>query len=274
HLFYGDDVGNPGTEITFFDWPNVGRNMPGAGEVSAVGFVVPENGALEWWRGRLEAEGVHHTGIERRGNRSVLPFEDREGQRLELIAGSGQEGVGAWRESPVPADMAIRGLAAVTLVVESLEPSAQFLEHALGFTRAGEYRFLDNESRQASIFQVGPGGLGTEVHLEVRPDLPAARQGIGGVHHVAFRAADDERHREWHDRLQRFGVAVTPVIDRYYFRSIYFREPGGVLYEIATDGPGFTGDEDVEHLGERLSLPPFLEPRRNEIESQLEPLPT
>jgi glyoxalase family protein len=122
------------------------------------------------------------------------------------------------------------------------------------------------------VFSTGPGGLGTEVHVEERPDLPASQVGIGGVHHVAFRTPNDAQHRQWQQHLMRHGVAVTPVIDRYYFRALYFREPGGVLFEIATDGPGFTSDEDVSQLGRHLSLPPFLEPRRQEIEKQLQPL--
>ncbi len=255
HLFYGDEVGNPGTEMTFFDWPNVGANTSGTGEVAAVGFAVPDPSALEWWSKHFESLDVSCGQIEQRGDRKVLPFVDGEGQRLELIAGAVSNEVEPWTESPVPAEVAIRGLGAVTLVVDSLDVSAHFLEHALGFKRTGEYAFPDNPSRTAAIFETGAGGLGAEVHLEARPDLPPARQGIGGVHHVAFRVADEEQHIEWHDRLQRLGVGVTQVIDRYYFRSIYFREPGGVLYEIATDGPGFTGDEDPAHLGERSIAP-------------------
>jgi glyoxalase family protein len=271
HLFYGDEVGHPGTEMTFFDWPDVPRHIAGAGDVSAVTFMVPDRAALEWWLRHFVTQGVQHREIEQRDGRSVLPFLDPEGQRLELVTGERKDTT-PWRESPVPPEVAIRGFGAVTLVVEALEPSARFLTDVLGFRRAGEYRFPDNESRRALIFETGDGGLGTEVHLEERPDLPPARVGIGGVHHVAFRTPNDEEHRSWRQALARAGVGVTPVIDRYYFRSIYFREPGGVLFEIATDGPGFTADEDVQHLGQELSLPPFLEPHRAEIEAALEPL--
>jgi glyoxalase family protein len=271
HLFYGDEVGHAGTEMTFFDWPDVGRNRPGAGEVSAVAFMVPDDDSLEWWLRRFEELGVPHGAAEQRAGRGVLPFTDPEGQRLELIAG-GRSGATPWKDSPVPPEHFIQGLAAVTLVVETLEPSAGFLTDLLGFRHAGEYAFPDNESRRAQIYQTGPGGLGTEVHLEVRPDLPPARVGIGGVHHVAFRTPDDQEQVEWQRELAQAGVGVTQVIDRYYFRSVYFREPGRVLFEIATDGPGFTADEDVQHLGESLSLPPFLEPHRREIEAVLEPI--
>ena len=271
HLFYGDEVGHAGTEMTFFDWPDVGEHISGAGDVAAVSFMVSDRAALEWWLQRFEAEGVRHGGIEERNGRPVLPFLDPEGQRLELVAGP-KHGTTPWQKSPVPPEKAIRGLGPVTLVVESLPPTAALLTEVLGFRQAGEYTFPDNPSRQALVFQTGEGGPDSEVHVEERPDLPGTRVGIGGVHHVAFRTPDEEEHRAWRQRIARAGVSITPVIDRYYFRSIYFREPGGVLFEITTDGPGFTGDEDAEHLGERLSLPPFLEPKRAEIEAALKPL--
>lgn len=271
HLFYGDEVGHPGTEMTFFDWPDVGPHVAGVGDVSAITFMVPDRAALEWWAKHFDQEGVEHGQIEQRGDRSVLPFLDPEGQRLELVAGGKSEAT-PWKESPIPEDVAIRGFGAVTLVVDSLEPTANILTDVLGFRRAGEYTFPDNESRKAHIFETGEGGPGTEVHVEVRPNLPPTRVGIGGVHHVAFRTPNDEQHRAWRDRLVKAGLAPTPVIDRYYFRAVYFREPGGVLFEISTDGPGFTADEDVRHLGEHLSLPPFLEPRRAQIEAVLPPL--
>ena len=271
HLFYGDDVGHAGTEMTFFDWPNVGQHSNGVGDVSATGFIVPDAKALEWWQSRFDQEGVRHGNIETRNDKDVLPFYDPENQRLELIAGNAGDGV-PWADSPVPPEFGIRGLAAVTLVVESVEASTSFLERVLHFRKAGEYRFPDNESRVANVMETGPGGIGTEVHLEARPDTPMARVGIGGVHHVAFRTPDDEEHRQWREVVARSKTGVTDVIDRYYFRSIYFREPGGVLFEIATDGPGFAQDEAVAHLGEELSLPPFLEPQRAQIEAQLIPL--
>ena len=160
------------------------------------------------------------------------------------------------------------------LVVGRLDPTVQVLTQILGFRRAGEYPFPDNSARSVAVFATGPGGPGAEVHVEERPDLPPARLGIGGVHHVAFRTPTDEEHREWRDRIARAGLGVTDVIDRFYFRSIYFREPGRILFEIATDGPGFATDEDPAHLGERLALPPFLEPYRAQIEAGLRPLPT
>jgi glyoxalase family protein len=170
----------------------------------------------------------------------------------------------------VPEEYAIRGFAAVTIVVRRAEPTVSVLTRAMGFRPAGEYSI--DGTQQVLVFETGAGGIGAEVHVVVQPGLPFAQTGIGGVHHIAFRTPSDEEHRAWQERLASAGLSVTPVIDRFYFRSIYFREPGGVLYEIATDGPGFTADEDLAQLGEHLSLPPFLEPRRAEIEAILPPL--
>ena len=269
HLFYADEVGTPGTEMTFFEWPDVPAHVPGAGDVSAVGFVVPGRAALDWWVQRFDAEGVSHGGVEERAGRPVVSFTDPEGQRLQLISGERTDST-PWSESPVPVEHAIRGFGAVTLVVRAAEPTVTVLTEVMGFRPAGEY--VVDGSEQVLVFETGAGGIGTEVHVQVRPGLRPAQTGIGGVHHIAFRTPNDEEHRQWQQHLARAGLGVTPVIDRFYFRSIYFREPGGVLYEIATDGPGFTADEEPAHLGEHLSLPPFLEPRRAEIEAVLPPL--
>lgn len=269
HLFYGDEVGTPGTEMTFFEWPDVPAHGAGSGDVSSIGFVVPDRAALEWWAKRFDSLGVPHGPIEERAGRPVLPFTDPEGQRLQLIAGERT----AWtpiKDSEVPNEVAIRGFGAVTMVVRRLAPTERLLTEILNFRRAGDYALPTGQ--HVTVFETGAGGLGTEVHVVEQPDLSPARQGIGGVHHVAFRTPNDEEHRQWQQHLSSAGVDVTPVIDRYYFRALYFREPGGVLFEISTDGPGFATDEDMEHLGERLSLPPFLEPHRAEIERVLPPL--
>jgi glyoxalase family protein len=170
----------------------------------------------------------------------------------------------------VPQEFGIRSLGAADLTVRDLKPTAWVLAEVLGFRLAGEYE--EGEDRVA-LFEVGPGGPGAAVRVIESPGAPQAHLGKGGVHHVAFRTPDQDEQRSWRERLREAGLGVTPQIDRYYFRSIYFREPGGVLFEIATDGPGFATDEDADHLGERLSLPPFLEERRDEIESRLEPIP-
>jgi glyoxalase family protein len=244
--------------------------------ISATALRVPGREALEWWVRRFDERGVPHGEIYEREGRAVLPFTDPEGQSLELVDDTRTDesrGVAPgipWENSPVDADQAVRGLEGVTLAVKSIEPTAVVLTKVMGFRKVGEY-FEDGH--RATTFEVGPGGPGAEVRLVERADLPRHRLiGAGGVHHVAFRTPDEEEHAAWRERLARAGLGVTQVIDRYYFRSIYFREPGGVLFEIATDGPGFTIDEDPEHLGEELSLPPFLEPRRKQIEANLEPI--
>lgn len=276
HLFYGDEVGRAGTEMTFFDWPMASPHLAGSGMISATAFRVAGRNALGWWAERFDELGVPYEEAVERDGRAVLRFTDPEGQHLELVDDSPSEGARGvspgipWERSPVPTGPAIRGLDGVTLTVKRLEPSAVFLEDVLRFRKVGE---RTEDGHQALTFAVGPGGPGAEVRLVERPDLPFRRLiGAGGVHHVAFRTPDDDGHAAWQECLARTGVGVTPVIDRFYFRSIYFREPGGILFEIATDGPGFTTDEDQERLGERLSLPPFLESRRAEIERRLRPI--
>jgi glyoxalase family protein len=276
HLFYGDEVGHAGTEMTFFDWAFAGAHTPGAGQIAATAFRVASRDALDWWARRFDEYGVTHETVVERAGRSVLAFADPEGQRLELVEDTVHgDATGVvpgvpWARSPVPAERAIRGLEGVSLDVARLEPTAALLTQVLGFRQAAEY---EQAGQQAITFEVGPGGPGAEVRLVARPDLPRrARVGAGGVHHVALRTPNAQEHTAWRARLVEAGLAVTEVIDRYYFRSIYFREPGGVLFEIATEGPGFTTDEDAAHLGERLSLPPFLEPERAAIEANLKPI--
>jgi glyoxalase family protein len=274
HLFYGDELGRPGTEVTFFDWPHlrIAPNHAGAGEVSATELRVSGRGALGFWADRLAGFGVEHGGVEERGGRGLIAFTDPEGQRLRLIEDGADARVAGgvpWEDSPVPQEAGIRGLGAVELTVRDLDPTAWVLTEVLGFRRTGEQA---RDGGRVVGFEVGPGGPGAEVLVVEEPGAPVARLGRGGVHHVAFRTPDDEEHAAWRERLRSFGLGVTPQIDRFYFRSIYFREPGGVLFEIATDGPGFATDEDAAHLGERLSLPPFLEPRREAIEAGLQPI--
>jgi glyoxalase family protein len=273
HLFYGDELGRPGTEITFFDWPHlrVVPNHAGAGEISATELRVTGREALEFWAGRLEESGVEHDGIVERDGRELLAFTDPEGQRLRLVDDTGASIPGGvpWEESAVPQEAGVRGLGAVELTVRNLEPTAWVLTGVLDFRMVGEH---ERDGGRVAIFEVGPGGPGSEVRVVEEPEAPGAHLGRGGVHHVAFRTPDDEEHAEWRERIKGAGLGVTPQIDRYYFRSIYFREPGGVLFEIATDGPGFTSDEDPAHLGERLALPPFLEEHREQIEAGLRPI--
>ena len=266
HLFYGDSVGHAGTEVTFFDWPRIGPNLPGTGAISATALRVADAAALSWWAARFDELGVTHGEVGERAGRPSLPFTDSEGQSLLLVADNGAPGGTPWDKSPVPAAQGIRGLDAVTLTVRRLAPTARVLTETLGFRQTRDYA---EDGHPVVVFETGPGGPGAEVHVAERPDLPQTHVGAGGVHHVAFRTPDEAQQQEWRRRIVGSGLAASTLIDRYYFRSLYFREPGGILFEIATDGPGFATDEDAAHLGERLSLPPFLEPHRAEIEAGL-----
>ena len=275
HLFYGDARGGAGTEVTFFDWSHLPANRSGRGEIAGIGLRVPARAALDWWQARFADLGITHEPIAEYLGRPSLAFVDPEGQRLRLVADEGAvpiPGGTPWAGSPVPPERAIRGLASVALTVPQLEPMATVLTEVLGFRQTGEWVPEGDGQRRIAIFETGPGGPGATVAVEARSELPAARLGYGGVHHVAYRTPNDEEHRAWQEHLARLGLRVTPVIDRFYFRSIYFPMPGGILFEIATDGPGFATDEDPAHLGERLALPPFLEPRRAEIEAGLRPI--
>lgn len=272
HLFYGDEKGNAGTEVTFFDWSGMSPNVHGSGGINEIGLRVANRAALEWWVDRFDTLGVHHHGIEEIAGHQTLRFTDPEGQRLALVAGGSDAEFAPWRRSTVPAEHQIRGLAHIGLTVSRLGPTAHTLTDVLNFRQAGVFASPDDPAVKMVVFESGAGGPGTEVRVEERPDLRPAQLGSGGVHHVAFRAPNDAEHVAWRDRVRAAGLGITDVIDRFYFKSLYFREPGRILFEIATDGPGFATDEDPEHLGEGLALPPFLEPHRAAIEAGLKPL--
>lgn len=271
HLFYGDALGSAGTEMTFFDWAHAAPNRNGGGAISSTAFRVADTEALSWWAARFDTLGVAHSKIAEVAGRATLRFADPEGQVLSLVSDGGAPGGTPWDKSTVPAAQGIKGLDAVTLTVRELTPTASVLTQVLGFERTREYTDADG---QTVVFETGAGGPGTEVHVAARPDLAAVRPGAGGVHHVAFRTPNGDEQQAWHEKIVRAGLHASGLIDRFYFQSVYFREPGGILFEIATDGPGFATDEDAAHLGERLSLPPFLEPRRAQIEAGLRSLPT
>lgn len=272
HLFYGDEVGHAGTELTFFDWPEAGASREGSGTISAILLGVRGRAALDWWAQRLDSFGIENTGVRASGKdqRAVLAFRDPEGQHLELLDEEGHITSEPWKGSPIPADQAIRGLYGIRFLIKQPQRTEHLLTEVLGFRASGSYQ--SEQHHEVRVFEVGPGGPGTEVQLEIRPELPFGRAAIGGVHHVAFRTPDDSEHKQWQERLARAGSQVTQIIDRFYFHSIYFREPGGILCEIATDGPGFATDEDPARLGESLALPPFLEPQRQSIEANLKPI--
>ncbi len=269
HLFYADKLGSPGTDMTFFDWPRAGADRRGTDSISATAFRVNGAGALEYWARRLADRGITVQGPERTAGRDALRFEDPEGQRLLLVDDGGARFEGeVWERSGVPAEHAIRGFHAVALSVPALARVDRLLTEALGFraasTPAGPGGLV--------VYETAAGGPGRELWVAEETDARIARLGAGGVHHVAFRVADAEQQRQWRERVAGAGLDVSPVIDRFYFRSIYFRISDGILFEIATDGPGFAADEEPERLGEKLALPPFLEPRRREIEAGLKPI--
>ncbi|HET7579824.1 MAG TPA: ring-cleaving dioxygenase [Bacillales bacterium] len=275
HLFYGDELGNPGTELTFFDIPHLAPNHPGASSISSVSLRVPNGDALQYWQNRFDELGIDHDGISTRAGSEILAFRSFEGQPLLLVADDKEEGVPGgtpWEKSPVPVDQSIRGLGLVTLTVQDAKPTVRVLTDILGFRPAGQYPSSVEGQSDIQVFATGAGGTGAEVHIEERPDLPKERLGRGGVHHVAFRIPNQDEYDKWLARLTEAGLHTSGPIDRYYFRSIYFREPNGILFELATDGPGFAADEDPEHLGETLALPPFLEPQREQIEAKLHPI--
>jgi glyoxalase family protein len=270
HLFYADGRGSPGTDITFFDWP-APRERRGTGSISRTALRVAGADALAYWADRLDSLKVAHGAIVERDGRPTLDFEDPEGQRLTLIDDGGTGQGHSWDRSPVPPEHQIRGLGPVTISVPDPAATVRILEAVLGMRAVRNYAAAGGAT--TTVFAMGEGGPAAELHVSAEPGLPPARQGAGGVHHVAFRIPDAD-YEGWADRLQSARVPTSGPVDRFYFRSLYFREPNGILFEIATDGPGFASDEPMESLGERLSLPPFLEGRRAEIERGLKPLAT
>ncbi len=262
HFYFGDGEGRPGTLLTFFPWPDARRGVPGAGQTSATTFAVPE-GALGDWAERLAAHGVD-VDTSRRDGDDVLTFTDPDGLALELVERQDLGDWQPWDRGPVPAAQAIHGIDSVTLAEADPASTAAYLTSGLGFQAAGA-------AGDRSTFIAGSGGAGTRVDLVPSP-AGWGRIAAGSVHHVAFRLADDDSQQNWQRYLSKSGVMVTPVKDRDYFHSIYFREPGGVLFELATDNPGFAIDEPVTELGTALQLPDFLKPRREEIERRLPPL--
>ena len=272
HLFYGDKLGSAGTELTFFDWPRMGQNRNGPGPISNTALRVPSQSALEWWAKRLSSHGVKHGGLVEFNGHHMLNFTDSEGQHLSLVDDRGKPGGTPWENSPIPPGYAITGLFAVTLTVQNAEQTGLVLTEIMGYCQTAEYTDTPEPGERTIIYSVGEGGAGKELWVVEHPHKPRGILGCGGVHHVAFRVADKEAQRRWRERITSFGLGVSDFIDRFYFQSIYFPIPGNILFEIATDGPGFTTDEDAAHLGEKLALPPFLEPHRTQIEAGLKPI--
>ncbi len=270
HLFYADALGSPGTDLTFFDWP-VPRERRGAPAIVRTALRVNGLASLEFWRDRFRSLGTGANEIEERDGRLTIDFEDSEGQRLSLLDDQGAGEAFPWEKSPIPAEHQVRGLGPISLGVPSLAPTDKVLQQVMNMRPVRAYPHQDNPNHTVQVYEMGPGGAGAELHVAVQPDLPYAQQGAGGVHHVAFRTPDAE-YDAWADRLTSLGVPNSGKVDRYWFRSLYFREPNGILFEIASDGPGFAVDEDPETLGEKVVLAPFLEPRRAEIIANLKPI--
>jgi glyoxalase family protein len=268
HLFYADGRANPGTDLTFFDFPAAPERR-GSNSISRTGLRIAGENSLAFWRDRLRQAGGHTGDITEVDGRLTLPFEDKEGQRLVLVDDGGAGSASPWVRSAVPAEHQIRGLGPIVLTVRELSRTAFVLTEVMNMRRVRDYAA---HGAEIHVFAMGEGGPAAELHVIESKDLPEARQGAGGVHHVAFRTPNDEQYHAWARRLNELGIRNSGEIDRFYFRSLYFREPNGILFEIATDGPGFATDEPMETLGEKLALPPFLEPRRAQIEAGLKPL--
>ena len=270
HLFYADGKATPGTDLTFFDWP-VGPERRGTHSIVRTGLRVPSRASLEWWGDRLRTVDLAAGDIAEVDGRAALDFEDLEGQRFRLVDDGGIGEAHPWQASPVPAEHQIRGLGPIVISVPELARTETVLTTVMNMRKARDYASPDGTGR-VHVFEMGAGGAAAELHVAVQPELGRAMQGAGAVHHVAFRTPDIESMHEWTARLGEFRLPSSGEVERYYFRSLYFREPNGILFEIATDGPGFAVDEPLESLGERLALPPFLEPKRAAIEANLKPL--
>ncbi len=264
HLYYGDEIGRPGSLLTFFAWPGGERGRQGTGQASVVAFGIP-SASLGFWIERLLAQGIKYEGPTRRFDEPVLTLTDPDGLLLELVATARVMSTTPWADGPLPPEHAIRGLHGVTLWEDGDSGSADFLAETMSFAPGAE------ESGLLRL-QSNDFGVGTVVNLRRAPGFWRGAGGVGTVHHVAFRAASDEAQLMKRAEIEAQGRGITPVIDRQYFHSVYFREPGGVLFEIATDGPGFLIDESRSELGTQLKLPPMYQPSRDQIEGVLPPV--
>lgn len=270
HLFYADGAGSPGSDMTFFDFPRAAREHRGNNSISLTTFRVTGAAALQFWDERLNEFGVPHSEIKMVDGRNRIEFEDVDGTRLALIDDGGQGPRGVPNpKTDIPAEMQLQGLGYSGLTVANLAPTREFLERGLNMREVREY---PQEGFTTHVFAMGEGGPSAELHVTERGDLPQHKPGAGGVHHVALRMRDEAELAQWLAHLEAQGYGNSGHIDRHFFHSIYIRDPNGLVIELATDGPGFATDEMPDALGERLSLPPFLEPRRATIEAHIRPL--
>jgi glyoxalase family protein len=269
HFYFADEIGTPGTVLTFFVWPNVKQGFRGNGETAAVAYNIAA-GSIGFWQDYLETKGIHLHPVEQRFGAEVLPFDDPDGMQIELVESDSPAVVHYWETGPIPQAHALRGFHSVTLWLDQVESTLDLLVNQMGYMFDGQegnrHRFVGGSGSLASTLDI--------LHRPVQPeDMPAeAVFGGGSIHHIAFRVPTDEVQLEYQSALRVAGYEVTPVRDRKYFHSIYYREPGGVLFEIATEGPGFVIDEPADTLGESLKLPEWFESTRNGIEQNLPPI--
>ncbi|NMA90176.1 MAG: ring-cleaving dioxygenase [Amphibacillus sp.] len=270
HLFFADDEGNAGTDVTFFDFPGIPKGTHGTNEIYRTAFRVPSDEAIEYWLKRFDRLNVKHDGVSEQFGKKVINFVDFDDQQYQLISDENNKGVKSgvpWKKGPIPLEYAITGLGPVYIRISHFDYFKQVLEKVLGFKE------IDQNGDQY-LFEVGEGGNGAQIIVEYNQILPDGRQGYGTVHHVAFRVHDRAALEEWIDYLPQFGFQTSGYVDRHFFESLYARVTPHILFEWATDGPGFMGDEPYETLGEKLSLPPFLEAKRDYIESVVRPIDT
>lgn len=264
HFYYGDETGRPGSILTFFAWPGGYPGRRGTSQVTVTSLSVPE-GSLGWWQQHFDRHAVRHDALARRRDEEAMAFYDPDGLPLELVAHRGAEEQEGWQSGSVPLEYGTRGLYSVTLALQDPGRTARLLTETMGF------RLLRDEDGRAR-YVLGEPGCGRTLDILSLPHQPQGVVGVGSVHHVAWRTPTDVQQQAWHEQLTKLRYHVSPVMDRQYFHSIYFREPGGVLFEIATDGPGFTTDEALDKLGASLRLPAWLEPDREQIQRRLRPL--
>ena len=270
HLYFTDDVGSPGTDMTFFDFPGIPKGEHGTNEISKTSFRVPTDEALEYWVKRFDKYEVSHKGIKEQFGKKIVSFVDFDDQQYQLISDEKNRGVKAgtpWQKGPVPLEYAITGLGPIFVRTSYLDYFKEVLEKV----------FLMKEIAEENsfyLFEMGEGGNGAQVIVESNTNLPQGRQGYGTIHHAAFRVKDRNELEEWQKRLTSFNLPNSGYVERFYFGSLYSNVAPQILFEIATDGPGFMEDEPYETLGERLALPPFFESKREQIEQLVRPIDT
>ncbi|RYG71764.1 ring-cleaving dioxygenase [Lentibacillus lipolyticus] len=270
HLFFADDKGNPGTDMTFFDFPGIPQGTHGTNEIVKTAFRVPSDAALAYWARRFDRLKIRHQGIKEEFGVKTLSFSDFDNQQYQLVSDQNLNGVQAgipWQDGPIPLEYAITGLGPIHVRIANFDYFKEMMEKVLQFHE------IDQEG-DCHLFEVGEGGNGARVVVEHNNDLPNARQGFGTVHHAAFRVEDRSVLEEWIERMDSFGFRTSGYVNRFYFESLYANVAPQILFEFATDGPGFMGDEPYETLGEKLALPPKLEPKREKIEQMVRPIDT